>query len=488
MFPPSTTRRFFLSVSLLVLAAGPDGLLRGAVAAAPDPTWSEFVLAQDKGLKAVLRFKQPATLADQNWIQLEITNDGIATEIKGGFLSIAKGRELDPKTNQPLNHTWGALISNAGLVGSRGGVGGVSSSASLPVGKTDCLDGLALALAGENLRLPGSSGWRIEATVTFAIGLSDGRALATPAGGMRIEFSWTEPTPAQMTELQVRLSALLKKDKLSQADAVWMRYLLNVPEVSSVLTPEPVLAALKQHAADLGDTFGSQAAGPNFEFNQLLGIAFQRWLHEPAVLAYFRAELVEHPQAILYMLSQYNFTSWDDAMTEMMVKSVEACAATAEPKNRELVANALEIMDRHYSDWAKDATIPPRLSKAVLRVFPTLLEAVQSSVVMRPGLDNWYKSLTTLAETHDEAMVTVIRPFLKVKNISSIHLVAGNYAPIRDCEVASNAIHHLLGDVEIIPYTTLSASIPLKFSYPEWLEWDQKIVELEKRLDALPKK
>ena len=64
-------------------------------------------------------------------------------------------------------------------------------------------------------------------------------------------------------------------------------------------------------------------------------------------------------------------------------------------------------------------------------------------------------------------------------------------APVRACDKAAMAIKQILGDADFAyaGFSFSSAGIrDVRESYPKWDEWDKIIAELQKRLEALPKK
>jgi hypothetical protein len=103
--------------------------------------------------------------------------------------------------------------------------------------------------------------------------------------------------------------------------------------------------------------------------------------------------------------------------------------------------NALGELDRHYSLWATNTTIPPRLSKAVLTIFPSL-----SSASVNPQLKGlmWCNAVRMLGESHDPAMVSVLRPYLEQKDLADDPggLGAG-ITTMRICDNAARAINLL---------------------------------------------
>ena len=255
--------------------------------------------------------------------------------------------------------------------------------------------------------------------------------------------------------------------------------LLCDPEVSKVVTREQALTAIKQRQID-----GSL---PGFQYNALMDLVNQRWPHDPAVIAFYREALATRGDAAIFELWSPQPGVWDDSLLEPVVSLIEKTASWI------VMDNALSVLDQHHAVWAGDASIPPRLSKALLTMFPSLTNTSLSGP--RPGEQMWCNAVQMLAKTRDSAMLVVLRPFLRDKVVAGdgSYWMVEDRPPLRACDKAAIAIKELLG--EEYQYLTDGAigmtGIPywkMHGSYPKWDEWDKKIAELQKRLDAPPKK
>jgi hypothetical protein len=185
---------------------------------------------------------------------------------------------------------------------------------------------------------------------------------------------------------------------------------------------------------------------------------------------------------------------WDVVLLEPEVRMIEKTAyGSTNGRDSSIIENTLGVLDLHYSVWAKDRSIPPRLSKAVLTAFPFLTNSSLPEENAEPSRSSWCDAVQMLGETHDPAMIKVLRPFLKYKVIAGDGTMwAGSeYTPLRACDKAAMAIKQLLGDDDFA-YAgngfSSSGFRNVRDSYPKWDEWDKKIAELQKRLDALPVK
>jgi len=305
-----------------------------------------------------------------------------------------------------------------------------------------------------------------------------------------------ELSPAQIEAEKHELSALLAKASPnnfqtnspagSRRDSDFSPYLtteendrlaklLCDPEVSIIVTPEQALAAIKQREID-----GSMPGG---QYNSLMDFVNRRWPHDPTIIAFYREALASRGDAAIIELWSPQPGVWDDSLLEPVVSLVGKTTSWI------VIDNALSVLNQHHAVWAGNASIPPRLSEPLLKMFPTLTNASLSGPY--PGDQLWCNAARMLAETHDEAMLAVLRPFLtnKVMAGDGSYWMVADDPPLRACDEAALAIEELMekvftnGPVGMpgIPYWNVHAS------YPIWIEWDNNIAELQKRLDALPK-
>jgi len=306
-----------------------------------------------------------------------------------------------------------------------------------------------------------------------------------------------ELPPAQLEKEQHELCALLAKASpnsfqtnspgVSRRDGDFSPYLtklendrlvrlLRDPEVSKIVTPEQALAAIRQRQID-----GSL---PGFQYNALMDLVNQRWPHDPTVIAFYREALATRGDAAIIELWSPQPGVWDDSLLEPVVSLVKKTAFWI------VMDDALSVLDQHYAVWARDASIPPRLSKPVLRMFPSLTNASLSG--LQPGDQMWCNAVQMLAKTHDTAMLAVLRPFLKDKVMAGdgSYWMAEDRPPLRACDKAAIAIKKLLGMQDFNNREIFTSGMPcrkVRDSHPKWIEWDKNIAELQKHLDALPK-
>ncbi len=285
--------------------------------------------------------------------------------------------------------------------------------------------------------------------------------------------------------------------------------LLRDPEVAIVVTREQVLAAIKQRQLD--DSL------PGFQFTALMDLVNRRWPHDATVISFYREALATRGEIAIMDLFSPLPGIWDDSLLEPVIEMIEKNASTATtvykaaaPKQVSwiVIENALSVLDRHYSLWATNTTIPPRLSKSVLTIFPSL-----TNTSVNPQLKGqmWCNAVWMLSESHDPAMVSVLRPYLEEKDLADDPGGLGDgITTMRICDKAARAINSLLnlklefprsdmllfGGREVLKNGTNvilwkshgAAGVNMwSGTDPVWKEWDKKIAELNQILDALPK-
>lgn len=253
---------------------------------------------------------------------------------------------------------------------------------------------------------------------------------------------------------------------LTASENMRLHALLLDSQVTQALTVEQALMAAKQR----------QIEGPtSFQFHNLMALLNQRWPHDPATITFFREALATRGAVALKDLANPLSNAWDKSFTIPVVEFMERTGSYRE---------ALALLAFHHADWAQDAAIPPRLSKVVMTAHPTLANPLISP---KPEDNRWHSVFQSLAQTRDPAMVPVLRRFLKIKIIDGEGLIGGERTPRRVCDSAAVAIKTLLGyPLEREDISSYSGVGWEPKDYPKWKEWDQKIEELEKQLDAAP--
>ncbi len=256
--------------------------------------------------------------------------------------------------------------------------------------------------------------------------------------------------------------------------------------------PDLYLAKIKQRQID-----GS------FANADIIYFVSRQWPNDPKVTAFYHDALATRFEEVILDLFIAAPGIWDDSFIEPIIQAMETNAPnvalvyeSGAPRRVSWIAinNALAVLDRHHSVWTKDASIPPRLSAVVLTIFPSLTSA--SLAGPRPGDQMWCNAVNMLAQTHDSEMLAVLRPYLKDKGLAGDgsywrgdgDTLERAFTPGRACDRAAIAIKQLLGERDSVDEPTATPGIvfrEVRDTYPKWDEWDSKIGELQKRLDAL---
>ncbi|MCD6049161.1 MAG: hypothetical protein K0Q55_564 [Verrucomicrobia bacterium] len=242
---------------------------------------------------------------------------------------------------------------------------------------------------------------------------------------------------------------------LTEAENVRLFHLLKDTQATGGLTLNVVLAAIKQRQME--------HSRRSLRSDALIEILRERWAREPEVLGFFRDALIERGERAALDLSLSKI--WDKSLIMPMVETME------KGRSPMLTHRGILLLNEHHNDWASDATIPPRLSGAILATFPAVtnaavtasLESVSWEVSMALGM---------LWNSRDPAMIPVLRPYLKTKEIKYEGRVKGQHSNMRVCDGVAAGISRLLGDKGE------------DFMSGEMQERDLKIAELEKRLEA----
>lgn len=239
------------------------------------------------------------------------------------------------------------------------------------------------------------------------------------------------------------------------------------------LTLDQALAAVRQ----------SQVAGEGFKRNALVALVFTRWPKDPMVIAFYQDALATRGREALEDLATFSDSPWDDSYAELVTALIEKDAFS------DILLRGVELLDRRYSSWARNPAIGPRLTKAIVRVGPKRL------------VNGSYNYLRLLGLTHDRGAITVLEPFLDDQTIEGFTTFSSNMpygvTPMRYSDLAANAIARLLGEPQLVdshkraamPAESRNQLTPVKpippGPYPEWSEWNRKIVALKERLKTI---
>jgi hypothetical protein len=428
--------------------------------------FDEHVLAESDGLRVVAWVRPQASLDDEDWFQIEVTNDGPDGTIK--FASVEAAYEPRPRSN---------LLSSLTLGTPKWGIPDRdrhwrSEGHILPAGSYTTQDpGI---LISDDLRLRDET---VRLRLTVNVVLVDGRSVvsSTPKD---VAIKWIRPSSAGMARLQQQAVSFLKRllagepyFLFSLRDYNRRRTLISTPEIAEAITLDLALDVLKLTQLEGGS-----------DHEIVHWVLLPRWRNDPRTIEFYRQALAARGPQTIPDLDLHRF--WDESFLEPVIRLIEATAhrkGEAGENHREApeitLRRALSVMERHHASWQGDPTVAPRLSRAVLTFEP----------VPPPGeMSRWTK---LLALTRDRRMMQVLRPYLTNKThdrsaVTSSNM-SGGVIPMRFSELAANAICRLLGEPIMFPERQWA---PVgEGPYPEWDEWDKKIAELQRRLDTIVK-
>ena len=459
----SSMRRLALSLALGILSTP-------AYAQAPSPLnpAREFVVGEAQGLRVVAWIKDEASLADDEWFRLDITNTGPDLVVRSAAI-LASGRffnNTDSELTLPLDLPAGRRAGSFDMF-------------VIPTGR------FATSVPGTFFAWHlGSRRFR-EFVLTMRLKFrteplrSSGRGRGSVldeiilSGPDTITLRWLRPDAGQVEELKRQAASFVRRafdpsNPLSLADGVKLRALLGMSEVRASLPIDDVLAANRRR----------QQSEWDFEYSEMRGILFERFQTDRKVVAFYQEALRERGPAAIRDLSDRGSPPWDDSLLEPIVSLLERISRDPSPRPWELqstMIRALEYLDRTRSRRPDDPAIASRLSAAVLRFMPAPDPV---------GMSTW---TSMLVMTRDHDLIKVLRPYLSdgtvVTSEGSMILFSG-VTPMRYSELAANAICLLLGEpLMVVPWERAKA--PSGGPYPEWAEWDKRLAALRKRLDAM---
>jgi hypothetical protein len=276
-----------------------------------------------------------------------------------------------------------------------------------------------------------AAGEKVSVRIKVGLRLADGRVFE---GSASASATWINPDAVQLAAAQKEMFELLSKDtagpgqRLSPSQSERLGLLIGNSDVSSVLTVEQALAAIRVYQQERRLR---NFANPENAVGHILMLVNKRWSRDPATITFYRDALTTRSDAAISDF-QVLRDVWDDSFVEPLLKAFEAGML------------GMDLLGRHYSSWAKDATIPPRLSKAVLAHHPSLSRNATGAGAS--SADPRY-ALGLLGQTHDPTMIPLLRPFLADKTPTSA-IAVPQRTPLRISEFASNAILWLLGEPE----------------------------------------
>ena len=448
------------------------------ITAAP-PQARQFLLGENGPFRAILKVDDDLPVTAPGWMQILVdnpSNRGAVTEWWFEFSNAtispeAPGRNAGLQDLKPTIRTSSASGIPFGL-------------AVLPHGLNPLRSNTA-AMAAAALNLPAAGTWRVRADATFTLFFYTGHEVALAGQPVPIEFIWrgrgqeVEAESKWLTEYLARAS-LSFRDGLGAmaANSDFQRavVLLKNPAIIAGFDPRTLCSAIFRQ--------------PSSQYRDILvGIVDEIWSGDPRVIAAYRQALSDgDASAVTDLHARHGRHLWRAEFVDLLVRLAEVGVKPPFPPyppdvsvgalTRDetfMVQHALDLLDRHYADWAdRRGVIAARLFRALDRPLASL-----------EG-DWWPNQVRLLAFARDAAAVSVLRPYLNDRTTvfdASLES-SGQFASWRRCDLAHDAILRILG--ERGEYGTLTGDVRranYRGSFTQfWPEWDRQNAALDKRL------
>jgi hypothetical protein len=382
--------------------------------------WQTIEVLDDKECTVRLRILRKASLADVDWMRVEVENTG-KKPLAVDFLDYQiESNTYDLKTN--------ALRSSGGLAQRQYSNFSIDASRTWTEPSEFCSDYSATLLG-----LPSRDGWRVRAKMHFRISLKDGRELKTPQSkvkgdpweGVPFTFDWLYPTEAGFEAMRVRLKKLLQNPKYEFNHGYILSTYLTVPEVARIASREDLLAALTPR---LGSVDGRDA---------VLGNLLQRYANDPVVKSYFHERL---KAGDYYAVNDVGAeVIWDKTFIKPMVRLLQSDYSKYQ--------RALEVLHYHRADWKSDKALPRQLSNVVRGAYPELEN--KEVDLSSPHFLRWRMGVEALAMTGDHEAIRLLSPALDNKQQLftglGIHTeTRARHKSMRICDAALDSILTIL--------------------------------------------
>jgi hypothetical protein len=336
-------------------------------------------------------------------------------------------------------------------------------------------------MAAAALNLPAAGTWRVRVDAAFTLYFWESHQVALAGQRVPIEFVWRgkgqelEAESKWLTEYLAR-PAWSFRDGLGTvaANSDFQRavVLLKNPVIIAGLDPRILCSAIFRQ--------------PSSEYRDILvGILDEIWSGDPRVTAAYRQALsAGDATAVTDLHARHGTHLWKAEFVDLLVRLAEVGHKPpflVHPGNIThddtfLVPRALDLLDRHYADWAGSReVIAPRLFKALDRPLADL------------SPDWWQSQVRMLAFARDPAAIPALRPYLNDRRPLSdgpSMQSSGGFLSLRRCDYAHDAILHILGEPG--EYGTLKGWVrrpglggPVTQFWPEW---DRQNAALYQRL------
>lgn len=414
-------------------------LVRGEEPTTGQPNhWQTIPLMSNEVLSARLQVLRAASVADENWMILEVEN------LTGKPLSIQQTWfNLEVERRDPLSDK---LLASGSLT--PGSVfGGVITSGVVRVHST------VWPAVSAGLGCPPTTGLKIVAAARLDLMTGNGHFTSPPCG---FAFNWNYPDAAGIATIKGRLRQLLPNPQYQFAHGEQLCALFAIPEATQDLTAGELLAALKtrQNSVDGRNLIAS-----------LLG---RRFANDPKVIKYVCEDL--RKGKIEDVLSQ---GIWNPVFVPLLVGNFEK---TGDPV---VLAG---VLGQHCGDWASNIQVVARLSAALLKHRPLL--ATNVSQLATNELFAWVGCAHEAAIVGARGLLKILAPALDDQRMA-IHPHENEMANIPDrrrvCDHALEAIAAIMG-ISLYQEYGLRRG---RFSLESLADCNRAIADLKKRIVAL---
>ncbi len=405
-------------------------------AAETNKNWEDIPVGTIDNLEIRLLYRSMASLADEEWMQLEFKNKGNESiQITNANYRIDSIR-FSPDGKTQLSSGGLASGNTYDLFPYAWETTPVSDIVILPGSTytvTEHLSRYSSALLG----LPLKEGLVVKALFFIDIELAKKKRLSLSSKGIPFTFMWQYPDANDFIYLKQRLMSLLQQpeSKAHHCHSYVLGTLLKIPEISNDLSIEEISAAidLRHGGFDGREDLIEYLETRNFERKKIIDSYHLRLNRMDTRVC----DDLLHSQKI-----------WDATFIEPLIIMHEQ--DTKSPPFK-----ALAVLARHSEDWNDNSTITHRLSAVLLERRGMFLKLTPDELIAIKRLEHWAMDVRDLSLTRDRDILTLLTPFLDwntqiYDHRWSVPNIPGSLpASYRMCDIALDAILTILdGEVK----------------------------------------
>jgi len=401
---------------------------------------NHVVLWKNDALSARLMFKPTASIADRNWIALELENH----------------------TQQPieLGQTWISLTSATNTDGNQKSECGISLAGTMPSIKNvppgrHRFDGNTLQFASTNIACPGTEG-RVDVLAKISTATKDGRNFET-AEGTTFSIAWYQPTEQQLAMMLDELKKRFFAKAIPDEDYARIVTLLKAPAVVQGLTVDDYLSALRT------------TRDWNLRY-VLLPLLFVRHAENPMVLQYYHEMFQKDPDRV-YQDSIIP-SVWNAEFLEPLVQGCE------QGKWGYFMG-----LSRHVQAWRNDKPVVLRVSAALLKHHAILRRDLNE--IPDNELETWARAVREASYVPDPGIVKLLKPALDDQRQANIDVGSMGIDEARVCDRALVAILQIL-DGDSMPAFKAAGIAEWKTREERRSGHNRMIEKLKARLEQVP--